>query len=154
MKINEAMKAINATKTVAVKCVDNVIYFYSKNTSVLNYFLCLDKKAKNWRHVYFDPDCLTGVAPEDLARVMDVVQQLLGTSITERFSEKKYRLRWIDDDSSRKNAIVKYDDGVWDMMAFNAGMVFTESELEQLKKDHPRFAPAIDCMKEEVKDDD
>lgn len=26
--------------------------------------------------------------------------------------------------------------------------IFTESELEQLKKDNPRFAPAIDAMKE------
>ena len=32
--------------------------------------------------------------------------------------------------------------------------IFTESELEQLKTDNPRFAPAIDTMKEEVKDDE
>ena len=32
--------------------------------------------------------------------------------------------------------------------------IFTESELNKLKKDNPRLAPAIDALKEEVKDNE
>ncbi len=61
-------------------------------------------------------------------------------------------MRWID-----SNGIPNYLDnreGVWTTESITNARCYTESELDQLKKDNPRLAPAIDAMKEEVKDDD
>ena len=46
-------------------------------------------------------------------------------------------------------------DATWHMITLkNFADTFTESVLEQLKKDNPHLAPVIDAMKEEVKDDE
>lgn len=57
-----------------------------------NWFLKLNTKAINWDTVLKHWGGLTDVAPEDLARAMDVIQRLLDTPVNERFPEKKYRL--------------------------------------------------------------
>ena len=83
-----------------------------------------------------------------------MIEEFLHTPVEERFPEKKYRLRWFDDELGEtflgfSNGLIK---NYWS--TFNAptsNTIFTESELEQLKKDNPRLAPAIDAMKEEVK---
>lgn len=86
-----------------------------------------------------------------------LIEGFLHTPVNERFPEKKYRLRWFDDELGEtflgfSNGLIK---NYWS--TFNAptsNTIFTESELEQLKKDNPRLVPAIDAMKEEVKDDE
>lgn len=86
--------------------------------------------------------------PQDLTRVMDVVQQLLDTPIEERFLEKKYYLRWIDDKDNHKNYLYLNSDCMWNLVNEFDATPFTESELEKLKKDYPCFGPVIDIMKE------
>ena len=84
-----------------------------------------------------------------------LIEEFLHTPVKERFPEKKYRLRWINDQSRRKNYLNLSSDGAWVFMDDEIyAEVFTESELEQLKTDNPHLAPAIDAMKEEVKDDE
>lgn len=92
---------------------------------------------------------------EDREYLSALIEEFLHTPVEERFPEKKYRLRWIDDQDHYKNYL-DYSIGMWDFAENEKHMatIFTESELEQLKKDNPRFAPAIDAMKEEVKDDE
>lgn len=48
------------------------------------------------------------------------------------------------------------DNGVlyWTTFQKFGAEIFTESELNQLKKDNPRLAPAIDAMKEPAEDKD
>ncbi|MBM6813253.1 hypothetical protein, partial [Limosilactobacillus reuteri] len=114
-------------------------------------------KAKTWRSIIDDEDCLTDVEPQDLARVMDVIQRLLDTPVEERFSEKKYCLRWIDDELGKTFLGFNnhWTEKFWSTYGGpTSNTIFTESELEQLKKDNPRLAPAIDAMKEEVKEYD
>lgn len=94
---------------------------------------------------------------EDREYLSALIEEFLHTPVEERFPEKKYRLRWFDDELGEtflgfSNGLIK---NYWS--TFNAptsNTIFTESELEQLKKDNPRLAPAIDAMKEEVKDDE
>ncbi|RMX27489.1 hypothetical protein [Limosilactobacillus reuteri] len=90
--------------------------------------------------------------------VSNKINKFLRTPIKERFPEKKYRLRWINDNCGATNYVIFRDYSVWDFVENEKYMatIFTESELEQLKKDNPRFAPAIDAMKElvEVKNND
>lgn len=162
MKIKEALNFINATTTVRAKVDGDYLNVFSKDMISDNWFLKLNTKAINWDTVLKHWGGLTDVAPEDLARAMDVIQRLLDTPVEERFPEKKYRLRWIDDSDCSKNYIglhrptVNYPILDWyitsttDNKSNNYHELWTESELEQLKKDNPRLAPAIDAMKEPV----
>ncbi|OYS87596.1 hypothetical protein CBG24_04575 [Limosilactobacillus reuteri] len=155
MKIKEALNFINATTTVRAKVDGDYLNVFSKDMISHNWFLKLNTKAVNWDTVLKHWGGLTDVAPEDLARAMDVIQRLLDTPVEERFPEKKYRLRWIDDRNGKANYAYLDIDATWRMVTLkNFADIFTESELEQLKKDNPHFAPAIDSMKEEVKDDE
>ena len=129
-----------------------------------DWFLMMRIGVTSWDSICKDWDCLSDIKPQDLARVMDVVQRLLDTPVKERFPEKKYRLRWIDSNDGRDDEFIgpetylgrSEDNGVlyWTTFQKFGAEIFTESELEQLKKDNPRLAPAIDAMKEEVKDDE
>ena len=155
MKIKEAIKIINSTKTVRASLEKEKICFYEYTVSKFDYFLVMPQKANNWDNVDEDFEALYSTTPKDLARVMDVIQRLLDTPVKERFPEKKYCLRWIDDHDHCKNYLDLNSDGVWDFVDDEIDAeIFTESELEQLKKDNPRLAPAIDATKEEVKDNE
>lgn len=157
MKIDEALEAINGCTTVAAKNYDSEIRIYGmdeKSFFYTGWFLCVPVDAQAWDAVDFDPDAIRDdVIPQDLARVMDVVQRLIDTPVKERFPEKKYQLRWINDIDGSENYL--YNPGRWQLTSFKVPAdVLTESEIEQLKRDNPRWAPAIDAMKEEVKDDE
>ena len=90
---------------------------------------------------------------EDREYLSTLIEEFLHTPVEERFPEKKYCLRWIDDHDHCKNYLNLYSDGVWDFVDDEIdAVIFTESELEQLKTDNPHLAPAIDAMKEPVED--
>ena len=69
-------------------------------------------------------------------------------------------MRWIDDDAGKSflglyGKTTGHSDPFWFIFGeTKLDAIFTESELNQLKKDNPRLAPAIDAIKEEVKDDE
>lgn len=161
MKIDEAVNIINSTKTAVAGLWKEKIYFYANDgVDKFDWFLMMPPKANNWNDVEEDFEALYSITPKDLARVMDVIQRLLDTPVKERFPEKKYCLRWIDDKVGKiflgmHGKAKGASKPLW--VTFSkpcSDAIFTESELEQLKKDNPRLAPAIDAMKEEVKDDD
>lgn len=157
MKIKEAIEIINATTTVRAKVDGDYLKVFSKGMISHNWFLILNTKAVNWDTVLKHWGGLTDVAPEDLARAMDVIQRLLDTPVEERFPEKKYRLRWIDDKLGKTflGFNNQWTEKFWSTYGDpTSNTIFTESELEQLKKDNPRFAPAIDAMKEPAEDKD
>ena len=157
MKIKEAIEIINgSTSTVLAKESNGFLHMYHRDFKVnANWFLEMPIDVTNWDYICGDWYCLSNIEPQDLARVMDVIQRLLDTPVKERFPEKKYRLRWIDDQGYYKNYLNLNSNGAWVFVDDEIDAdIFTESELEQLKKDNPRFAPAIETMKEEVKDDE
>lgn len=155
MKIKEAIEIINgSTSTVLVKESNGFLHMYHRDFKVNdNWFLEMPIDVTNWDSICSDWYCLSNIESQDLARVMDVIQRLLDTPVNERFPEKKYCLRWIDDHDHCKNYLNLYSDGVWDLVDDEIdAKIFTESELEQLKTDNPHLAPAIDAMKEPVED--
>lgn len=157
MKIKEAIEIINGTtSTVLAKESNGFLYMYRRDFGVYaNCFLEMPIDATNWDSICSDWDCLSNIEPRDLARVMDVIQRLLDTPVKKRSSEKKYRLRWIDDRNGKANYVYLAIDATWYIVTLkDFADIFTESELEQLKKDNPRFAPAIDAMKEPAEDKD
>ena len=155
MKIKEALNFINATTTVRAKVDDGVMYINEKLNSDDDWFMRISLCQSGWSAITADFDtCLDDdVDVMDLARVMDVIQRLLDTPVKKRSSEKKYRLRWIDDRNGKANYVYLDMDATWRMVTLkNFADIFTESGLEQLKKDNPHFAPAIDAMKEPAGD--
>ncbi len=56
-------------------------------------------------------------------------------------------LPWLPDDESKHNYL-RYDGYIWGVDDDYENSQFTESELERIKHDNPRLAPAIDAMKE------
>ena len=155
MKIKEAIKIINSTKTVRASLEKEKIYFCEYTASKFDYFLVMPQKADKWDDVKEDFEALYSITPKDLALVMDVVQRLICTPVNERFPEKKYRLRWINDGDNRRNYLSYILNGEWHLVTEKGGAtIFAESELNQLKTDNPHLAPAIDAMKEPAEDKD
>ena len=160
MKIKEAIKIINSTKTVRASLEKEKIYFCEYTASKFDYFLMMPQKADKWDDVKEDFEALYSTTPKDLARVMDVIQRLLHTPVEERFPEKKYRLvanpNSIEQTGTYATKYVACIQDGMDCFSFVYGgpTVFSEKELKQIEELHPNIAPAIDTMKEEVKDNE
>lgn len=153
MKIDELVNSINGLRGLQAVKGNKSIDIYSSAYSEYDYFLDLYFAADSWNEVNFDCDCLDGVKPDKLGLALQYVDEFLKTPIKERFPEKKYRLRWIDDDDGTTNYLYN-PCGTWSWSSAQRGIkVFTEKELQQLKINNPRLAPAIDAMKEPVEED-
>ena len=157
MKIKEALNFINATTTVRAKVDDGVMYVHKKLNRDDDWFMRFSLYHLGWSAITADFDnCLDDdVDVTDLARVMDVVQRLICTPVNERFPEKKYRLVVKRETSFRpkyvSNIITGFDELVFDLSEDEKeARIFSEKELNQIKKREPSLAPSIDAMKEEV----
>ena len=87
------------------------------------------------------------------------IGEYLDTPLDKRMPEKKYRLEAvrhfsgpIDEKGYVKNVVCKTDYSGFEYSP--VPFEFTEKQLETMKNNDPALAPAIDAMKEEVKDDD
>ncbi len=163
MKIKEAIEIINGTtSSVSAKESNGFLHMYRRDFKVYaNWFLEMSIDATNWDSICSDWDCLSNIKPQDLARVMDVIQRLLDTPVEERFLEKSYRL--VAKRKPDRSGLPKYVKAMatgFDEFNFyltddkSEAEIYKESLLEGIKEREPSLAPAIDAMKEEVKDDE
>ena len=118
MKIKEAIEIINgSTSTVLAEESNGFLHIYRRDFKVhANWFLEMPIDVTSWDSICKDWDCLSDIKPQDLARVMDVVQRLICTPVSKRFPEKKYRLRWIDDRNRKANYVCLDMDATWHMI--------------------------------------
>ena len=164
MKIDEAIKNIKKTTAIQVKQESeqegSLMTFYAYGRSYNNdWFLAMRNDTPGWFGVEINYRYIKGVSAKELACFMDIIQKLLNTPVDDRFPEKKYRLRWIDSKAQEGPATYlgrtgSGDSIYWSTFSVAGAETFTEPELEQLKKDNPRLAPAIDAMKEPAEDKD
>ena len=134
MKIKEAVNRIESTSKSIFAWEHEGYIHISWNTFTI---LVVPYEAKTMFDCHFvNPHIELPAAVK--AQISGIIGKFLRTPIKERYPDKKYRLRWIDDDDW------------WSAEDKIYAKQYTESELEQLKKDNPRFAPAIDAMKEPV----
>lgn len=102
MKINEALDIINDTRTVRAKFEKSKLTFAAKENLGGGHwgfwFLRMNEGALSWNSVNLAYPYLNSVSAQDLARVMDVVQRLIDTPVSER--KNKYRLVLAGDDSN------------------------------------------------------
>ena len=148
MKVDELVEKLNELKSLRAEKENDGIFIYSKQSTSYDFFFSLAYKTKSLAEVGFDWDCLNSVEPTDLHKALNLVDCFLHTPIDERFPKNMYRLRWITDDDGTPNYIHKLC-GSWNWNTNKRDTkTFTEKELQQLKINNPRFAPAIDAMKE------
>lgn len=153
MKIDELVAKLNELKSLRAEKESDGILIYSKQSTDYDFFFALAYKVESLADVDFYWDCLDDVKPADLYKALNLIDCFLHTPIDERSPEKKYRLRWIDDEDGDRNYLVITSGWYLTNIIDDKKAVFTESELEQLKRDAPRLAPAINAMKELVEDD-
>lgn len=163
MKIKEALNFINATTTVRAKVNNGVMYVHAKLLSYEDWFMRISLYQLGWSAITTDFDtCLDDdVDVMDLARVMDVAQRLICAPVNERFPEKSYLLvaKRKPDRPELPKYVKAMATGVNEFNFYltndksEAG-IYKESVLEGIKEREPSLAPAIDAMKEEVKDDE
>ena len=149
MKIDELANSVRAmnSSTDAYKYPNEIKVVYNSFT-IVN----IPYDAKNMF------DCL--FVNQDLefptyikAQLTGIINKFLRTPIKDRFPEKKYRLRWLNDMDGDPN-YADYSHGTWFWKTHKVNAkTYTEKELQQLKINNPRFAPAIDVLKEPVEDD-
>lgn len=147
MKIKEAVSRIeNTSKSIFAWEREGYIHIAFNTFTVL----VVPYEAKTMFDCHFVNPHIK--LPADVkAQISGIIGKFLRTPVKERFPEKKYRLRWINSGDGGRNYLDN-DDDWWSIEDKIYAKQYTESELEQLKKDNPRFAPAIDAMKEPVED--
>lgn len=94
-----------------------------------------------------------GLNAEKLLSILTLVNRVKNTPVQERFAEKVWRLRWIHPDSSLGSGAgyLKFNRGFWNMAnSQDDATIFTNTDLKKIKQDYPKFAPAIDAIKEPV----
>ena len=87
------------------------------------------------------------------------ISEYLDTPLNKRESVKKYRLvanpNSLEETGTYASKYVACIDDSMDSFSFVYGgpTIFSEKDLKQIEESHPNIAPAIEAMKEEVKDD-
>lgn len=97
---------------------------------------------EQWQNVY-------GLNVEKLRTVLTLVKKVKDTPVSERFAEKMWRLRWIHPSGFLDYGYLKVNGECWKMVNdSDDATIFTSTELKELKKNYPTYAPAIDAIKE------
>ena len=151
MKINEFIKDVHK--------IDKSLNVYQYPNS-----MWITYKARTFVKIPFDAktifDCrindeIDGLTEGIKISVANKINRFIATPLGERFPEKRYRLRWLDDKDGTPEYIDFDSNAGWNMWGDkNATDTFTESQLDQLKRDHPLFASVIDIMKELVEEEE
>lgn len=155
MTTEELIKKLKENKrvdVVVIMALDGVKKLIILN-DMSNPLFRLPTTATNWLelesvHSQLIADSL---GKESREYVAEQISEYLDTPLDKRKPEKKYRLRWMDDEDDGEHNYLDNRDGIWSFET-NARL-YTESDIKQLKELNPHLAPAIEAMKEEVKDD-
>lgn len=105
---------------------------------------------ENWGRV-------DNLGAENLQSVLTLVKKVKNTPVPKRFGEKVWRLRWIHPDGMQndRSGYLKTDGTFWETCRSSGdATLFTSTELEELKQSYPKYAPAIDTIKEPVMADE
>lgn len=150
MKIDEFIEKVNRNDRMEAEEIDGVITIYNDSDHEV---IDIPNGATNLLEIDFiESYSRYNFGKPSLEYLSALIEEFLHTPIKERFPGKKYRLRWVDDNDGTSNYL-DYLAGEWRLFANEDVHIFTETELQQLKINNPRFAPVIDAMKEPVEDD-
>ena len=151
MKIDEFIEKVNRNDRMEAEEIDGVITIYNDSDHEL---IDIPNGATNLLEIDFiESYSRYNFGKPSLEYLSALIEEFLHTPIKERFSEKKYRLRWLNDmDGDPNYADYLHGTWFWETNKDDA-KIYTEKELQQLKINNPRFTPAINAMKELVEDE-
>ena len=151
MRIDEFIKKVNRNDRMEAEEVDGVITIYNDSDHEV---IDIPNGATNLLEINFiESYSRYNFGKPSREYLSALIEEFLHTPINERFPEKKYRLRWVDDNDGTPTYLGIGTLSTW---VFHTGKgnadVFTESEVQKLKEENPRFAKTIEIMKEPVGD--
>ena len=149
MKINEFINKANHNDEIVVNRCDSLIRVYDNENDLL-FRIPLD--ATNFLGIDWFASANDFIGKETSKYLSELIEEFLKTPIEDRAIEKRYRLRWFKDLNGASNCL-NYIDGEWTCSDIHYANQYSQRELEKLKKENPRLAPAIDAMKEPVEDE-
>ena len=150
MRINEFIKKVNRNDRMEAEEVDGVITIYNDSDHEV---IDIPNGATNLLEIDFiESYSRYNFGKPSREYLSALIEEFLETPIDELFPEKKYRLRWIDDDDGFANYLDYYG-GKWSYGLMEDARQYSQQELDDLKLNNPRLTLAIDAMKEPVEDD-
>ena len=151
MKIDEFIEKVNRNDRMEAEEIDGVITIYNDSDHEV---IDIPNGATNLLEIDFiESYSRYNFGKLEREYLSPLIEEFLHTPIKERFPEKKYCLRLFDDDDGNPNyADYSYVTWFWETNKDNV-KTYTEKELQQLKINNPKLAPAIDAMKELVEGD-
>ena len=153
MKLNEFKKKLSSYGFSVAESVGGLLTIYLGKYPLITF----NQRSSTFTDVKLNLNTVPVIDIYGLFNLLKITKEYVDTPIKERFPEKKYRLRWIDDKLGKTflGFSDQWTEKVWSTYGDpTSNTIFTESELEQLKKDNPHLAPAIDAMKEPEEDKD
>lgn len=153
MRTNEFVTLVN--KIEGLKCLKDdslckggLIQIIRDNHTAVG--IAIPVMAKNMLDLRID----TYLIPDDKKdALLELINSYLSTPLYERLPEKKYRLRWLNDNNSAENYLDNVA-GAWTFEYKEEARQYTETEIKALKEANPKYATVIDMLKEVVKDDE
>lgn len=149
MKIKEFINKANHNDEIVVNRCDSLIRVYDNENDLL-FRIPLD--ATNFLGIDWFTSANDFISKETSKYLSELIEEFFKTPIEDRAIEKRYRLRWVADKNGDSNYLALSDD-TWNLFNYERyGSTFTEKQLQQLKINNPKLAPAIDAMKEPVEE--
>lgn len=154
MKINELVKEVNSyfLSLKAIKRDDGILIISSNDEALL----LVPEKATNFMEVHFYVDNQGMYFTKANREYLSVlIEEFLHTPINDRFPEKEWYLCIGVNSKGHKVYLVRDYDAREIVTNINKDCMspFTDRQVEELKKEFPKLAPAIDAMKEPVEDE-
>lgn len=147
MKINEFVKKVNRNTKVGAIYEDESISIHDDTEGLL---FEIPKNATNFLELDWFLSTPAEIISKKTSKYLSaLIEEFLKTPIKDRFSEKKYRLRWIDDDDGFANYLDYYG-GKWSYGLMEDARQYSQQELDKLKRENPHLAPVIDILNEPV----
>ena len=149
MKVNEFIEKVNENDFMSAKDRGAIITVYEGSDQEL---ISIPLNATNWFETHARwYDFQETVSKRNREYLSALIEEFIHTPIKDRYVEKRYRLRWIDYPDGATNYLMNFG-GSWNVAFGHLKGAFTESQLEELKRENPKLAPAIEAMKEEVEE--
>lgn len=132
MKINEFKKKLSRYGFSVAESVDGLLTIYLGKYPLITF----NQRSSMFTDIKLNLNTVQMIDIEGLYTLLKITKEYVDTPIKERFPEKKYRLRWIDDDAGEAflglyGKTEDYPHAHWILLgASSLDAIFTESELE------------------------
>lgn len=153
MKINEFIKKVNRNDRMEAEEVDGVITIYNDSDHEV---IDIPNGATNLLEINFiESYSRYSFGKPSREYLSALIEEFLHTPIEDRFPEKEWYLCIGVNSKGHKVYLVRDYDAREIVTNINKDCMspFTDRQVEELKKEFPKLAPAIDAMKEPVEDD-